>query len=100
MSTLNCFKIITKLFFSKIGTPVEPYKYANGVVVACVESRTEIDTEAMEADIEKLVKSSDSMKVAALRQDFYREEKKKHKVVDNFHYAIRIQDFFNMNQGQ
>jgi hypothetical protein len=93
-------EFITKLFFSKVGTPVEPYKYANGVVVACVESRTEIDTEAMEADIEKLAKSSDAMKVAALRQDFYREEKKKHKVVDNFHYAIRIQDFFNMNQGQ
>ena len=93
-------EFITKLFFSKVGVPVEPYKYANGVVVAYVESRTDANMENMEADFEKLVKSSDSIKVAALRQDFYREEKKKHKVVDNFHYAIRIQDFFNMNQGQ
>ena len=93
-------EFITKLFFSKVGVPVEPYKYANGVVVAYVESRTDANMENMEADFEKLVKSSDSIKVATLRQDFYREEKKKHKVVDNFHYAIRIQDFFNMNQGQ
>ncbi len=93
-------EFITKVFFSKVGVPVEPYKYANGVVVAYVESRTDIDIETMEADYDRLAKASDSMKVAALRQDFYREEKKKHKVVDNFHYAIRIQDFFNMNQGQ
>lgn len=93
-------EFITKVFFSKVGVPVEPYKYANGVVVAYVENRTDIDIEAMEADYDRLAKASDSMKVAALRQDFYREEKKKHKVVDNFHYAIRIQDFFNMNQGQ
>lgn len=90
---------ITKLFFLEEGKSTAPYRYSNGYIVGYLEERMEADISDLENDYEKQVKNIDDRKVNELKYDFYREQKKKYKVVDNFQYVIKIQDFFNMNQG-
>ncbi len=90
---------IGTVFNSAAGTVLPPKKYDDGVMVVVIDSKIAADPAQVEAQFDTLYKSTASKKTENIKSDFYSSEKKKHKVVDNFNYVFKIQDFLNMQQG-
>lgn len=81
------------IFNKNKGDKVSPYRYDEGFVIVYIDDKTEADMSLLSSQYEQIEKRISSDKSSQLKYDFYAAKKKEYKVVDNFNYVFRIQDF-------
>ncbi|HBD95159.1 MAG: hypothetical protein A2015_13225 [Spirochaetes bacterium GWF1_31_7] len=89
----NDLAFMMSIFGKDAKSTLSPYKFDNGFIVVYVESKKMADVEQLSSSYEQLEKKISADKSNGLKFDFYAEKKKEYKVVDNFKYVFKIQDF-------
>lgn len=79
---------MVKAFKAEKGTVLEPYQTDNGTMVVLVDGLSDVSEEKFEELYDRLSKRHSDKKSEDIKTDFYKEERKKHKIVDNSRYVF------------
>lgn len=89
--TVNVFK-------SKKGEIVGPHKFSTGYMVCSIKEKDDISISDFESKFDGYAKRYVRMKEMIVEADFFKAERKKHEIVDNFNLVINYQTFFERDE--
>jgi len=90
---------IVSIFKANIGDVLPPIKHSNGYMIVTIKDKIKASEESFSNMYSDLVTKYSDQKSQDLEIDYYDKERKKYKVVDNFYYVFKLQDFFKQTES-
>jgi len=90
---------LVKVYKSKKGDVLDPFKYESGYMIATVTNKTEVSDAEIESIYDEIYKNYSQEKTNGISNDYYTKERKKYEIIDNFSYVFNQQHFMQKEEN-